>query len=44
MDTSDYENTSTPNSFKDTTIQSGHTALLRLPNGETKGFKLEKDA
>ncbi|OJA19138.1 hypothetical protein AZE42_02144 [Rhizopogon vesiculosus] len=45
MDTPDYENSpSTLNSFKETTIQSGHTVLLRLPNGETKGFKVEKDA
>jgi tRNA (adenine-N(1)-)-methyltransferase non-catalytic subunit len=36
--------TSALNSFKATTIQSGHTVLLRLPSGETKGFKVEKDA
>lgn len=45
MDIPDCENaTSTLNSFKATTIQSGHTVLLRLPSGETKGFKVEKDA
>ncbi|KAG0700659.1 Gcd10p-domain-containing protein [Suillus ampliporus] len=44
MDNPDCENTtSTLNSFKATTIQSGHTVLLRLPSGETKGFKVEKD-
>ncbi|KAG1754945.1 Gcd10p-domain-containing protein [Suillus paluster] len=37
------DTTSALNSFKATTIQSGHTVLLRLPNGETKGFKVEKD-
>jgi hypothetical protein len=36
--------TSALNLFKVTTIQSGHTVLLRLPSGETKGFKVEKDA
>ncbi|KAG2155517.1 Gcd10p-domain-containing protein [Suillus clintonianus] len=45
MDIPDCENaTSSLNSFKATTIQSGHTVLLRLPSGETKGFKVEKDA
>ncbi|KAG1904757.1 Gcd10p-domain-containing protein [Suillus fuscotomentosus] len=45
MDIADHEDaTSALNSFKATTIQSGHTVLLRLPSGETKGFKVEKDA
>ncbi|KAG1795702.1 Gcd10p-domain-containing protein [Suillus plorans] len=45
MDIADREDaTSALNSFKATTIQSGHTVLLRLPSGETKGFKVEKDA
>lgn len=45
MDISNCEDaTSALNPFKATTIQSGHTVLLRLPSGETKGFKVEKDA
>jgi tRNA (adenine-N(1)-)-methyltransferase non-catalytic subunit len=36
--------TSALNLFKVTTIQPGHTVLLRLPSGETKGFKVEQDA